>query len=68
MVVVAKPMYYSSRSMPIIISLTERKISKNNMSSKTVMLETGSDGCYIGTVVNSTTSNLIKNYFENQGN
>jgi hypothetical protein len=38
------------------------------MSSKTVMLETGSDGCYIGTVVNSTTSNLIKNYFENQGN
>ena len=32
------------------------------------MLWTGSDGGYIGTIVNGTTSNLIKNYFENQGN
>jgi len=66
----AAPKYSSSRVMQIIKSIIARKIFKEYPEIKKQLWggELWSDGRYIGTVGYGTTSDVIKNYVENQGN
>jgi putative transposase len=56
--------------MQIIKSITARQIFKQYPGIKKQLWggELWSDGGYIGTIENGTTSDVIKNYVENQGN
>jgi len=70
MVVGAKPKYSPSKVMQIIKSITARQIFKQYPEIKKQLWGGGlwSDGGYIRTMNYGTTSDVIKNYFENQGN
>ena len=59
-----------SRVMQIIKSITARKIFKEYPEIRKQLWggEFWSDGGYIGTVGDGTTSDIIKNYVQNQGN
>jgi putative transposase len=63
------PKYAPSRVMQIIKSITARKIFKEYPEIRKQLWggELWSDGGYIGTVGDGTTSDVIKNYVENQG-
>ena len=56
--------------MQIIKSITARQIFKQYPEIKKQLCggELWSDGGYIGTIGDGTTSEVIKNYVENQGN
>ena len=56
--------------MQITKSITARQIFKQYPEIKKQFWggELGSDGGYIGTVGDGTTSDIVKNYIENQGN
>ena len=66
----AEPKYSPSRVMQIIKSITARQIFKEYPEIKKQLWggEFWSDGGYIGTVGDGTTSDVIKNYVQNQGN
>jgi putative transposase len=66
----AEPKYSPSKVMQIIKSITARQIFKQYPGIKKQLWggELWSDGGYIGTIGNGTTSDVIKNYVENQGN
>jgi putative transposase len=66
----AEPKYSPSNVMQIIKSITARQIFKQYPEIKKQLWggELWSDGGYIGTVGDGTTSEVIKNYVENQGN
>lgn len=66
----AEPKYSPSKVMQIIKSITARQIFKEYPEIKKQLWggELWSDGGYIGTVGDGTTSEVIKNYVENQGN
>ena len=66
----AEPKYSPSRVMQIIKSITARQIFKEYPEIKKQLWggELWSDGGYIGTLGDGTTSDVIKNYVENQGN
>ena len=66
----AEPKYSPSRVMQIIKSITARQIFKEYPEIKKQLWggELWSDGGYIGTVGDGTTSDVIKNDVENQGN
>ena len=66
----AEPKYSPSRVMQIIKSIPARKIFKKFPEIKKQLWggEMRSDGGYIGTVGDGTTSDVIKSYVENQGN
>ena len=70
MVVGAEPKYSPSKIMQIIKSITARQIFKQDPEIKKQLwgCELWSDGGYIGTIGDGTTSDVIKNYVENQGN
>jgi putative transposase len=59
-----------SRVMQIIKSITAREIFKEYPGIRKQLWggELWSDGGYIGTVGDGTTSDIIKNYVQNQGN
>ena len=65
----SEPKYAPSRVMQIIKSITARKIFKEYPEIRKQLWggELWSDGGYIGTVGDGTTSDVIKNYVENQG-
>ena len=65
----SEPKYSPSRVMQIIKSITARKIFKEFPEIRKQLWggELWSDGGYIGTVGDGTTSDVIKNYVENQG-
>jgi putative transposase len=55
--------------MQLIKNIPQEKSLKNTLRSKKIFGdELLRDWGYIGTVVNGTASNLIKNYFKNSGN
>lgn len=62
--------YSPSKIMQIIKSITARQIFKQYPEIKKHLWggELWSDGGYIGTVGDGITSDVIKNYVENQGN
>ena len=64
----AEPKYAPSRVMQIIKSITARQIFKECPEIRKQLWggELWSDGGYIGTVGNGTTSDVIKNYVQNQ--
>ena len=66
----AEPKYSPSKIMQIIKSITARQIFKQYPEIKKQLWGGGlwSDGGYIRTMNYGTTSDVIKNYFENQGN
>ena len=66
----AEPKYSPSKVMQVIKSITARQIFKEHPEIKKQLWggELWSDGGYIGTVGDGTTSDIIKNYVENQGN
>ena len=66
----AEPKNSPSRVMQIIKSITARKIFKEYPEIRKQLWggEFWSDGGYIGTVGDGTTSDIIKNYVQNQGN
>ena len=66
----AEPKNSPSRVMQIIKSITARRIFKEFPEIKKQLWggELWSDGGYIGTVGDGTTSDIIKNYVQNQGN
>ena len=66
----AEPKYSPSKIMQIIKSITARQIFKQYPEIKKQLWggELWSDGGYIGTVGDGITSDVIKNYVENQGN
>jgi putative transposase len=66
----AEPKYSPSKVMQIIKSITARQILKEYPEIKKQLWggEFWSDGGYIGTVGDGTTSDVIKNYVQNQGN
>ncbi|MCO5382667.1 MAG: IS200/IS605 family transposase [Methanosarcina barkeri] len=66
----AEPKYSPSKIMQIIKSITARQIFKQYPEIKKHLWdgELWSDGGYIGTVGDGITSDVIKNYVENQGN
>ena len=66
----SEPKYAPSRVMQIIKSITARKIFKEYPEIRKQLWggELWSDGGYIGTVGDGTTSDIIKNYVQNQGN
>lgn len=66
----AEPKYSPSKVMQIIKSITARQIFKEYPDIKKQLWggEFWSDGGYIGTVGDGTTSDVIKNYVQNQGN
>ena len=66
----AEPKYSPSRVMQIIKSITARQVFKQYPEIKKQLWggEFWSDGGYIGTVGDGTTSDVIKSYVENQGN
>ena len=66
----AEPKYSPSKVMQIIKSITARQIFKEYPEIKKQLWggEFWSDGGYIGTVGDGTTSDVIKNYVQNQGN
>lgn len=66
----AEPKYSPSKVMQIIKSITARQIFKEYPEIKKQLWggELWSDGGYIGTIGDGTTSEVIKNYVENQGN
>ena len=68
--VVAEPKYSPSKIMQIIKSITARQIFKQYPEIKKQLWggELWSDGGYIETIGDGTTSDVIKNYVENQGN
>ena len=65
----ADPKYSPSRVMQIIKSITARNIFKEYPEIKKQLWggELWSDGGYIGTVGDEKTSDIIKNYVQNQG-
>ena len=65
-----EPKYSPSKVMQIIKSITARQIFKQYPEIKKQLCggELWSDGGYIGTIGDGTTSDVIKNYVENQGN
>jgi putative transposase len=65
----SEPKYSPSRVMQIIKSITARKVFKEYPGIRKQLWggELWSDGGYIGTVGDGTTSDVIKNYVENQG-
>jgi putative transposase len=65
----SEPKYSPSRVMQIIKSITARNIFKEYPEIRKQLWggELWSDGGYIGTVGDGTTSDVIKNYVENQG-
>ena len=66
----AEPKYSPSKVMQVTKSITARQIFKQYPEIKKQFWggELGSDGGYIGTVGDGTTSDIVKNYIENQGN
>ena len=66
----AEPKYSPSKVMQILKSITARQIFKDYPEIKKQLWggEFWSDGGYIGTVGDGTTSDVIKNYVQNQGN
>jgi putative transposase len=66
----AEPKISPSRVMQIIKSITAREIFKEYPGIRKQLWggELWSDGGYIGTVGDGTTSDIIKNYVQNQGN
>jgi putative transposase len=66
----AEPKNSPSRVMQIIKSITAREIFKEYPGIRKQLWdgELWSDGGYIGTVGDGTTSEIIKNYVQNQGN
>jgi len=66
----AEPKYSPSKIMQIIKRITARQIFKQYPEIKKQLLggELWSDEGYIGTIGDGTTSDVIKNYVENQGN
>ena len=66
----AEPKYSPSKIMQIIKSITARQIFKQYPEIKKQLWggELWIDGGYIGTIGDGTTSDVIKNYVENQGN
>ena len=66
----AEPKNSPSRVMQIIKSITARKIFKEYPEIRKQLWggELWSDGGYIGTVGDGTTSDIITNYVQNQGN
>ena len=66
----AEPKNSPSRVMQIIKSITAREIFKEYPGIRKQLWggELWSDGGYIGTVGDGTTSDIIKNYVQNQGN
>ena len=66
----AEPKYSPSKIMQIIKSITARQIFKQDPEIKKQFWggELQSDGGYIGIIGDGTTSDVIKNYVENQGN
>ena len=66
----AEPKHSPSRVMQIIKSITSRNIFKEFPEIRKQLWggELWSDGGYIGTVGDGTTSDIIKNYVQNQGN
>ena len=66
----AEPKYSPSKVMQIIKSITARQIFKEHPEIKKQLWggEFWSDGGYIGTVGDGTTSDVIKNYVQNQAN
>jgi putative transposase len=66
----AEPKNSPSRVMQIIKSITARKIFKEYPEIRKQLWggELWSDGGYIGTVGDGTTTDIIKNYVQNQGN
>ena len=66
----AEPKNSPSRVMQIIKSITARRIFKEYPEIRKQLWggELWSDGGYIGTVGDGTTSDIIKNYVQNQGN
>ena len=66
----AEPRYSPSKVMQIIKSITARQIFKQYPGIKKQLWggELWSDGGYIETIGDGTTSDVIKNYVENQGN
>ena len=66
----AEPKHSPSRVMQIIKSITARNIFKEFPEIRKQLWggELWSDGGYIGTVGDGTTSDIIKNYVQNQGN
>ena len=65
----AEPRYFPSKVMQILKSITARQIFKDYPEIKKQLWggEFWSDGGYIGTVGDGTTSDVIKNYVQNQG-
>jgi putative transposase len=66
----AEPKYSPSKIMQTIKIITARQIFKQYPEIKKQLWggELWSDGGYIGTVGDGTTSDVIKSYVENQGN
>lgn len=66
----AEPKYSTLKVMQIIKSITARQIFKKHPEIKKQLWggEFWSDGGYIGTVGDGTTSDVIKNYVQNQAN
>jgi len=66
----AEPKNSPSRVMQIIKNITARKIFKEYPEIRKQLWggELWSDGGYIGTVGDGTTSDIITNYVQNQGN
>ena len=66
----AEPKYSPSKVMQTIKSITARQIFKQYPEIKKQLWggEFWSDGGYIGTAGDGTTSDVIKNYVQNQGN
>jgi len=69
MVVGAEPKYSPSKVMQIIKSITARQLFNNTLKSKNSFgVWTVEWWRHIGTIGDGTTSDVIKNYVENQGN
>ncbi len=62
----AEPKYSPSKVMQIIKSITARQIFKEHPEIKKQLW--GGERGYIGAVGDGTTSDVIRNYVENQGN
>lgn len=63
-----EPKYSTSRIMQIRKSIREKKFQCAGIKKPLFVCEIWSEGSYVGTLSDYTTFDVIRNYFENQGN